>query len=316
MSTWARTGPVVIEIDGSDEALRVVDYGCLEALRSGSTLLLVAPYLSRPAYASPNRPEYGEMFTPDRLPSPAAELADESLRTAVAYVRERYGYGLRINARAKEGIRRRVLVEAARQARMLIVGRNRARRTDRLIAAQGNLVLAGQAGCPVVVVPLSWTASSAPRKVAVGIDGTALSAEALEFAFRSAAESEGELMVLHAGFPTGRVRGDRDEDADEAWLCRADLTLSEAVDEWTGQVPEVHVTGCLTSRPAADALAQESRGAGLVVLGCHLAAAPITDPVALRSMAAITCPVAIVPHHPTATKREHLQSSGAGRRQR
>ena len=53
MSTWTRTGPVVVEVDGSAENLRIVDYASGEALRSGAELVLVAPYSVRPSSGAP-----------------------------------------------------------------------------------------------------------------------------------------------------------------------------------------------------------------------------------------------------------------------
>src|SRR5690349_21557276 len=44
MGDWNRTGPVVVEVDGSAENRRVVDYASAEALRVGAELVLVAPY--------------------------------------------------------------------------------------------------------------------------------------------------------------------------------------------------------------------------------------------------------------------------------
>jgi nucleotide-binding universal stress UspA family protein len=191
-----------------------------------------------------------------------------------------------------------VLPKIAQHARMLIVGRTRARGPQRLLAAQRNLFLAGRTGCPVVVVPLSWRPSAADRKVAVGIDGTPLSAEALEFAFREAADREGDLIVLHAG--EGTV------DEDDSWISRADHTLSEALAPWTSEFPEIRVTRFLTGRDAVSALVHESQEVGLIVVGSHAGPLAIADPVARRSVAAMTCPVAIVPHHPTVAERERL----------
>jgi hypothetical protein len=50
---------------------------------------------------------------------------------------------------------------------------------------------------------------------------------------------------------------------------------------------------------------RESGSVGLVVVGAHSGALPV-DPVARRSMAAMTCPVAIVPHHLTDGERQQL----------
>lgn len=291
MSTWARTGPIAVEVDGTAEGLRIVDYACMEALRIDAALILAASYHAHAA-SSPMQP--GE------LPKPPAELADASLRAAVAHIRHRYGYGLQLNAVSQEGSRQRVLPTIARHARMLVVGRTRARGPQRLLAAQGNLFLAGRTGCPVVVVPLSWRPSAADRKVAVGIDGTPLSAEALEFAFREAADREGDLIVLHAG--EGRVRADDGH----SWISRADHTLSGALAPWTSKFPQVQVTRFLTGRDAVAALVAESREVGLIVVGAHTGPLAVADPVARRSVAAMTCPVAIVPHHPTVAERERL----------
>jgi hypothetical protein len=62
------------------------------------------------------------------------------------------------------------------------------------------------------------------------------------------------------------------------------------------------VTRFLSSRQPAAALVHEGREVGLVVVGSHSGALPM-DPVARRSLAAMTCPVAIVPHHLTNTMR-------------
>ena len=87
MGTWARTGPVVVELDGSAEALHVVDYAALEAIRSGAELVIAAPYQ---AHSSFNAMAAGDQ------PKPPAEFADASLRVAVAHVRHHYGYGLAV----------------------------------------------------------------------------------------------------------------------------------------------------------------------------------------------------------------------------
>jgi nucleotide-binding universal stress UspA family protein len=289
MSAWNRTGSVVVEVDGSAENLRVVDYAAAEALQSVAELVLVAPYSAHGSF-SPMQAAYAS--------KPPAELADAALRVAVAHVRHYHGYGLELVAVTGEGSRSRVLAHAARTARMLVVGRPRSRGPQRLVHTQANLTLAARAGCPVVVVPLSWKPTLLDRKVAVGIDGTPLSAEALEFAFSIAAGRDGDLVVVHAGLPAERPLADGDPS--DAWISRADHLLSETLGPWTSRFPRVKVTRFLSSRPAAAALVHESSDVGLVVVGAHSGALPV-DPVARRSMAAMTCPVAIVPHHPTGT---------------
>ncbi|MEV5965973.1 universal stress protein [Kribbella sp. NPDC051952] len=285
MSTWTRTGPVVVEVDGRAENLRVVDYAAAEALRSGAELVLVAPYSAHSSF-SPMMPGY--------TPKPPAELADATLRVAVAHVRHRDGHALQLAAIAGEGSRTRVLAHAARNARMLVVGRSRGRGPQRLQSTHASLTLASRAGCPVVVVPASWKPSLQDRKVAVGIDGTTLSSEALEFAFGMAAGREAELVVVHAGLPAEHAWNN--DDPEHAWISRADHLLSETLAPWTSRFPGVRVTRFLSSRQPAAALVHESGDVGLVVVGSHAGPLPV-DPVARRSVSAMTCPVAIVPHH-------------------
>lgn len=295
MSDWNRTGPVVVEVDGSAENLRVVDYASAEALRAGAELVLVAPYSAHSSFSP---------MTPGYAPKSPAELADAAVRAAVAHVRHRDGYGVQLAGITEEGSRLRVLAHAARKARMLVIGRSRSRGPQRLVHTQANLTLAARAGCPVVVVPLSWKPSLLDRKIAVGIDGTALSAEALEFAFGVAAGREADLIVVHAGVPAERPFSD--EDPECSWISRADYILSENLAPWTSRFPDVRVTRFLSGRQPAAALVHESGEVGLVVVGAHSGALPV-DPVARRSMAAMTCPVAIVPHHLT-------EAAQAGRR--
>ena len=302
MSTWTRTGPVVVEVDGSAENLRVADYAAGEALRSGAELVLVAPYSAHGSF-SPMMPGYA--------PKAPAELADDALRRAVAHLRHRDGYALEVVAITGEGSRVRVLAHAARNARMLVVGRARTRGPQRLVNTHADLTLAGRAGCPVVVVPLSWKPSLVDRKVAVGIDGTALSSEALEFAFATAAGREADLIVVHAGLPAEHAWND--DDPDHSWISRADHLMSETLAPWTSKFPGVKVTRFLSSRPPAAALVRESCDVGLVVVGAHSGPMPI-DPVARRSVAAMTCPVAIVPHHPAEAEHERVTKQREARR--
>jgi len=80
MSTWNRTGPVVVEVDGSADNLRIVDYASAEALRCGAELVLVAPYSAHGSVSA---------AMPGSASKAPAELADDALRVAVAHVRHR-----------------------------------------------------------------------------------------------------------------------------------------------------------------------------------------------------------------------------------
>lgn len=290
MSNWTRSGPVVVEVDGSTEGLRVVDYAGQEAFRAGAELVLVAPYRNYPAY-SPMMPAY--------LPQPLSAGADEILHRAVEHVRRQYGGDLVVKAESMEGSRLKVLREFAREARILVVGREHDRGPAGLASAQGNLAVAGRSGCPVIVVPPTWRPASADRAVVVGIDGTPLSLEAVEFAFRAASDRGAALTVVHSHhMPYRRLAAD-----DGTWQERAGLTVSETLAGWDEEYPNVKVIRLLTTRPVVAALARESLQADLIVVGAHSGPLPIGDPVTRRTIAEMSSPVAIVAHHVTPAER-------------
>lgn len=279
MESWIRSGPVVVEVDGSTDGRRIVDYACREALRSGAELVLVAPF------------QPYDHATPDR-PSPT-----DALRTATAWARQLAGPDLVLRTVALEGSRLNVLARVAKEARQLVVGRTPPRGPQRLVTEHGNIFLTARTGCPVVVVPTTWRPSELDQKVAVGIDGTALSLEAAEFAFRAAGERHGELIVVHAqNTPRDHRSGDRPFD-------RSELSVQETLAGWAEEFPRVRLTRFLTSRPVVEALVEEGRQAGLVIVGAPAGLLPIGDPIARQAVSGLRCPVAVVPHQPATAQR-------------
>ncbi|WP_185445795.1 universal stress protein [Kribbella qitaiheensis] len=277
---------MVVEVEGTVEGLRVVDYACEEAMRAGVSLVLARPYSAQAPF-SPMMPLYA--------PSSPADLADAELRVAVAHVRQRVGESLPVTAVSSAGSRTAVLSRLARNARLLVVGRVEVRVPFRFFTTPTAVGLAVRAGCPVVVVPKTWKPSMTDRTIAVGVDGTALSWEAVGFAFRTAAEREARLITLHAEQVLLRWTL-TDDDGGDTWVARADLTLAETLAGWAEQYPEVTVTRMVTADPVVTALAREGRAVGLLVLGVHGAASSGTDRVAQRVVATADCPVALVPH--------------------
>jgi hypothetical protein len=126
--------------------------------------------------------------------------------------------------------------------------------------------------------------------VAVGVDGTALSAEAVGYAFSAAAARGGNLIAIHAA--------PRRSAPDGLWVQKAELELAEVLGSWSAEYPKVKVTRYLTCRPVVAALLRKSREVSLVVLGAHAGILPTGDPTTRRSLAAMTGPVAVVPHRP------------------
>ena len=273
--TRVGSGAVVVEVDGSAEGLRVLDYACTEAIRGGAELVLVA-----------SRPVHDPHLAADsaRQPWPPAERTGEFLRIAVAHVRRQVGRALKPSVVCEEGTRVEVLSEAARDARLLVVRRPRHRGSERLLIAKGNLLLARRSSCPVVVVPGSWKLAPAVRDVAVGIDGTSLSSAAVEYAFWAAADRGGNLVAVHAAPRHSSPSGARARRAE----------FDAAVLDRSTDYPQVQVTRYLTGRPVVAALVHKAQEVGLLVVGAHAGTPSADDPVARRVLAVADCPVAIV----------------------
>ena len=277
MTDAPAAGPVVVEVDGSAEGLRVIDFACTEAVRYGAALVLVAAH-------QPSQAVTG------REPWPSAQRAGEFLRVATAHVRRQVGDAVEVIAVSEAGTRMKVLSAAARGAQALVIGRPRHCGPERLVAARSNLLLARRTECPLIVVPGSWKPAPSQRDVAVGVDGTALSSEAVGYAFLAAAARGGNLIAVHAA--------PRFSAPDGLWIRKAELELAEVLARWSAEHPEVRVTRYLTCRPVVAALLHKSHEVSLVVLGAHAGILPIGDPITRRAMAVVDGPVAIVPHRP------------------
>jgi nucleotide-binding universal stress UspA family protein len=294
MSIKARTGLVVVEVEDSTAGLRVIDYACEEAVSVGADLVLVQPYGAHAPF-SPMMPMYS--------PRAPMDLADEALRVAVAHVRHQVGPSLAVTAVSGEGSRLSVLSKLARTARLLVVGRSRAKGPYKLVTAQADVRLANHANCPVVVVPDSWQPTLADRSIAIGVDGTALSWEAVGYAFRTAAAHEATLLVMHSE-PAPRRWTAADTLTEQDRLEQAELTIAETLAGWAEQYPQVTVSRQATIQAVVATLVNETKNAGLLVLGAHGPSAPGADHITCRTVAAAKCPVAIVPHEPTTADRE------------
>lgn len=275
MGTTGR-GPVAVEVVGSADGMRAVDHASIEAEVSGGGLLLVAGYEVRRAGPPPVVPD----------PRSPCEQARADLAEAVARVRRNIGHGVRVRTLLREGSRSAVLGHAAITARMLVVGRRRAHGPLRILAAHQDLVLASRCDCAVVVVPETWQPSVADRTVYVGVDGTAVSAGAVEQAFAIAAGRRGGgVVVVHAERP--RLV---DAEAERRWAASAELVVTKTLTDCCERHPGVRVNRTVTSRPLNEALVRASRNAGLVVLGGEQFSANVTR----HTLAAAASPVALV----------------------
>ena len=189
-----------------------------------------------------------------------------------------------------------VLLDVAREARMLVVGSNGHGSLGEALLGSVSQHVARHADCPVVVVR---PVTSAVEKIVVGVDGSPGSASALEFACRRA-ELTGEVVVALHGWQERNVLVDRSGNLPDSIARDLDergLLLAEAV----AGVHAAHPGIVLIQEPIpvspGRALVDASVGASLVVVGSRgrgAFAGMLLGSVSNEVMAHAHCPVAVV----------------------
>lgn len=192
------------------------------------------------------------------------EAEQKVFEEAVAFVSDRLGPD-RVSGTLVSGRPAAVLVEESAGAELLVVG-SRARTTLASVAlgSVGSAV-AAHAKSPVVVVR---GAPSSIHRIVVGVDGSARSERALEFAFEEAARRGWGLDAIYVWQPV--------EAADPAvWTLEkagAELEnrrreLRERVAPFQEKQPDVSVTTHVIEGRPATVLAAQSKAASLIVVG-------------------------------------------------
>jgi nucleotide-binding universal stress UspA family protein len=236
------TAPVVVGVDGSDSSWRALRWAAAETRRGGGRLRILLAY-RRPTGAL--RPE------PD---APQANLiVDDAAAEARAA-----SPGIDIDGLPVPGNATSALLDAAADARLLVVGnRGRGGFTSLLLGSVSQQV-ATHAPCPVAVVRGRSGAASGP--VVVGLNGLAPASLAAELAFEQAAARGCSVVAVHAypgasPLPDGAERRRRD--------------LVAAVAPWRDTYPDVPVEYAVVEGQPGQALVTLSRHAQLTVVGAR-----------------------------------------------
>lgn len=288
----ALTGcPVVVGVDGSDESLVSLAWAAREASRQRRPLRLVHAW---------------EVPMPGYVPVPASielvrDSAEAVLADAVSKAQE-WAPQVDVSGLIVHGSAAHVLVDQGSDAAMIVVGSHGRGGFARLMLGSTSGSVAAYAHVPVVV-----TRGTSPDEtwrsgpVVVGIDGSAVSESAIDFAFQAASAREGSLVVVHAW-------AQPDPFVDEAYAVlseaatrqtEARLAVSESLAGWRDKYPDVVVTQVIADGHPVDALLAEasSAKAALLVVGSRGRggfAGLLLGSVSRGVLHHATCPVAVV----------------------
>jgi nucleotide-binding universal stress UspA family protein len=249
---------VIVGVDGSESNAAAVDYAVLEAVQTNRALVLLG-VLEDPGFRAQARPH------------PESEREWEVLtRITVAAVRDHPR--LRVRRVVDFGKPVDVLLEHAKIAHSVVVGKRGLGTFGRLMLGSTSTSVAGHAQVPVVVVPTGWRrVAHQDRRVAVGVELKDPRSTALRFAFEEAERRGVGLDVVHAidvepalvwepvlNAPTYRHLDSRDQ-----------TPLEETVAPLRAEFPSVPARLFDVRGNAASVLLERSHEAQLLVLGRH-----------------------------------------------
>lgn len=252
---------ILVAVDGSAESAAAITWATREAVLHGVPLTLlhaVAPIV----VGWPVGQLYREM--PDWQQDIADSVVADARETAskasdgsqIPEVRAEIVYANAVSA----------LVEASKQAQLVVVGSQGIGALGRLLLGSVSSALVQHAHCPVAVIRSGEDAVPDPEgAVLVGIDGSPASEAATALAFDEASRRGVDLVALHAWsdvgvFPVlGMDWHDRESQGQEV--------LAERLAGWQEQYPDVRVERSLVCDTPAKWLLEASERAQLVVVG-------------------------------------------------
>lgn len=285
------TPAIVVGVDGSENALRSLDWAVEEAARRDAPVRMI----------------HAAQVSPRERRSPASAMIDmyDKGRAVFTNARahlSRVPHGSRVVGTALfEGPPKRILTDHARHAQMCVVGRSGGRFSSYVLGSTA-LHLAVHSDVPLVVVPPDWSQAGPPdAPIVVGVDIEAdCHDRAVEFAFDTARRRPAPIVAVYAARPyswrpaePGALPAD---DPARRTGTEAEEVLRQALTPWREKYPSVPTSIVTEAADPVAALSRYARGAALLVLGRPhppRCSAPGTVTRALLHRA--TCPVAVVP---------------------
>jgi nucleotide-binding universal stress UspA family protein len=282
----ARTS-VTVGVDGSEHSRRALEWAAAEARLRGAPLHVLHAFpFDVPRSAGPD---------------PYVATATQNLRDVAAHARQLDDKRLTVSTAVVDGLPSKVLVEESRRCALLVIGSRGHGGFERLLLGSTAVDVTANAACPVTVIPAGEDMVGRPGDVVVGVDDSAGSQRALEFAFGRAAQRRARLTAVHVWqLPT--VYGaygspellQTDPDRVEG---EASALLSRALEPWQAGYPQVPVTSHVVRGQVVAALVEASRTRGEVVVvgarGRSVLAGTILGSVSQALLRHAACPVVI-----------------------
>jgi nucleotide-binding universal stress UspA family protein len=257
-----RQNRIVVGIDGSTDGLRAAGYAAVEAQLRSSAIQLVHAVSARVLI----NPRVAAFAVEDFRVAGRQALDAAELRIA------QIDPSIRVSSEISSAPRAHALVEAAKTASLVVLGRRPMHGLRRVLTGSTSTAVAARAKTPVIAVPASWSRGLRRRRIVVGTDGSAEGQDALAFAFAEASRRHASLVAVRAWEVPLRWYADLEPLArDEPdWSKLAELALAEDLAGWTEDYPDVPVVRVVEQSPApAELLIERVDAAAMLVVGAR-----------------------------------------------
>lgn len=284
-------GAVVVGISDSPDSDRAVDWAATRARDTGRPLTIV-----HAASGLRVHPNIEDLLAAERAATESGQVLLDAAARRVAGEHP----DLRLSVVVEVGDPPSVLLTQARHASALVVG-SRRDTTRRTLLGSVSHAVARHATCPVVVVRKPPPPSPLAHRVVVGVDGTAASRPAAEFAFEYATTADHSVVLMHCSWDRlardSAVLGLLSRSEEHGPTEDEELSIAETIAGLPELYPDVEHRAVHRSSDPATALIDASQSAQLVVVGARHRN-PVTA-LLLRSVSAVVvehahCPVAVV----------------------
>ncbi|MEU5979291.1 universal stress protein [Streptomyces sp. NPDC047315] len=287
--------PLVVGVDGSESSLRAVDWAADEASLHGRGLHLV--------YAS-KWERYEGLALAHGLGKPSERVFAENLVGSATERAHRRHPQLKITAETPAEDAATALLNAGRNAFLLVTGSHGRSGVTDLLLGSVSLTVAARADCPVVVLRGSHDnqiGAGMNRSVALGVADPAEGDAAVRFAVREAAARGVSLWAVRAWRLPALEAGGHPLTAGDAARHHertAAERIEDALREVTAEHPGVTVHQQTGEGPARRVLLNASATVDLMVVGALRRPGYFglqLGPVAHTLLHHSACPVAVVP---------------------
>ncbi|MFD8735316.1 universal stress protein [Streptomyces sp. NPDC059618] len=289
--------PLVVGVDGSEPAMRAVDWGGDEAALHGLPLRLV--------YASLWERYEGPALAEGLGGSSEQVMADTVVRAAAERARRRDAAVRVTTAVVPDDAVGALLAEGMGATALVLGSRGRAGIAETLLGSV-SLTVAARAHCPVIVLRGSHdnrAGTGGYRRIVLGVGDPAHGPEAARFAFTEAAGRGVALEAVRAWRRPVHESGGRPPTAGEParrYERRAEEILDKALSGPAADLPGVDVCRRTVEGSARRVLPAVSAEADLLVVGVrrrdgHGRVGMQLGRVAHAALHHAACPVAVVP---------------------